>query len=203
MSFRSAQSPHDPELIRATVSDRTSGVSSGQIFYRPAGQTSWRPLDTRLRSGKLQARIDSTIDPPGNYEFMARAGDVAGNVAQTTTRADGRPMVLAFPLKSGVRLSAHLVPGGASRMTIGYGHRSKVAGHLVDASGKPLAHQEVTVVEHFPDGALINRRVRSVETDSDGLWGERLPPALRGGSRPASTGRCATSRRASRRAGFG
>ena len=176
LTFMSPQDPHDPELIRATVSDRTSGVSSGQIFYRPVGQTSWRPLDTRLRSGKLQARIDSTIDPPGDYEFMARAGDVAGNVAQTTTRADGRPMVLAFPLKSGVRLSAHLVPGGASRMTIGYGHRSKVAGQLVDASGKPLAHQEVTVIEHFPDGALINRRVRSVETDSDGLWGERLPP---------------------------
>ena len=100
---------------------------------------------------------------------------MAGNVAQTTSRADGQPKILAFPLKSGVKLSAHLAPGGGSRMTIGYGDRSKVAGRLVDASGEPLAHQELTVVEHFPDGALINRRVRSVETDSDGLWGERLP----------------------------
>ena len=106
---------------------------------------------------------------------MARASDVAGNVAQTTIRADGQPKVLAFPLKSGVELSAHLVPGGGSQMTIGYGDRSKVAGRLVDASGEPLAHHELTVVEHFPDGALINRRVRRVETDSDGLWGQRLP----------------------------
>jgi hypothetical protein len=33
----------------------------------------------------------------------------------------------------------------------------------------------VTVVEQFADGALISRRVRRVETDSDGLWGQRLP----------------------------
>jgi hypothetical protein len=176
LKFTSSQDPDDPELVRATVSDGTSGVSSGQIFYRPVGQASWRPLDTHLGSGELQARIDSTIDPPGNYEFMARASDAAGNLVQTTTRADGRPMILAFPLKSGVKLSAHLAPGGASQMTIGYGHRSKVAGRLVDAPGQPLAHQELTVIEHFPDGALINRRVRSVETDPDGLWGERLPP---------------------------
>jgi hypothetical protein len=176
LTFMSPQDPNDPELVRATAADRTSGVSSGQIFYRPVGQTSWWPLDSQLRGGKLQARIDSTIDPPGNYEFMARAGDVAGNVAQTTTRADGQPMILAFPLKSGVRLSGHLVPGGASRMTIGYGDRSKVAGRLLDSSGEPLAHQELTVIEHFPDGALINHRVRSVETDSDGVWGERLSP---------------------------
>jgi len=176
LTFMSSQNPDDPELVRATVSDGTSGVSSGQIFYRPVSQASWRPLDTQLGSGELQARIDSTIDPPGNYEFIVQASDVAGNVVQTTTRADGQPMVLAFPLKSGVKLSAHLAPGGASRMTIGYGQRSKVAGRLVDASGRPLANQELTVIEHFPDGALINRRVRSVETDSDGLWGERLPP---------------------------
>jgi hypothetical protein len=176
LRFMSPQNPDDPELVRATVSDGTSGVSSGQIFYRPVGQASWRPLDTHLGSGELRARIDSTIDPPGNYQFMVRASDAAGNVVQTTNRADGQPMILAFPLKSGVKLSAHLAPGGASQMTIGYGQRSKVAGRLVDASGQPLAHQELTVIEHFPDGALINRRVRSVETDSDGLWGERLPP---------------------------
>ncbi len=175
LTFRSAQDPDDPELVRAPVSDRTSGVGSGQIFYRPAGQTSWRPLDTRLRSGELQTRIDSTIDPPGSYEFMAQASDAAGNVVQTTTRADGQPMTLAFPLKSRVKLSAHLASGVTSRMTIGYGHRSKVHGRLVDASGRPLAHQELNVIERFPDGALIDRRVRSVETDSDGLWGKRLP----------------------------
>ena len=175
LTFTNAQNPNDPELIRAPVSDRTSGFSFGRIFYSPVGQASWRPLDTQLKSGALQARVDSTIDPAGSYEFMARASDVAGNVAQTTSRVDGQPKILNFPLKSGVELTAHLAPGGGWQMTIGYGDRSKVAGRLVDAAGEPLADQELTVVEHFPDGALINRRVRQVETDSDGLWGQRLP----------------------------
>ena len=84
VAFTTAQDPNDPELIRAPAADATSGISSGQIFYRPVGQTSWRPLDTRLQSGELRARIDSTIEPPGDYEFMAQASDVAGNSAQTT-----------------------------------------------------------------------------------------------------------------------
>jgi hypothetical protein len=175
VGFTDSQNPDDPELIRAPVSDATSGVRSGQILYRPVGETFWRPLEIQLVSGQLQARVDSTADPPGQYEFTARATDVAGNVVQTTTRPDGLPMVLTFPLKSGVRLTGHLVPGRRSRITIGYRRSAKVAGRLVDASGKPLANQEVTVVEYFGPGALIDRRVRTVETDSDGLWAERLP----------------------------
>ena len=33
----------------------------------------------------------------------------------------------------------------------------------------------MTVTEYFGAGALIDRRVRTVRTDPDGLWGERLP----------------------------
>lgn len=175
LAFADSQQPSDPELIRAPVSDATSGVASGQIFYRAGGETSWRGLDTELRSGALRARVDSSADPPGAYEFMVRASDLAGNVVQTTARRNGQPMVLSFPLKTGARLRGHLVPGAAPRATIGYGHPSKVSGRLADASGKPLVHQRIRVVEHFPEGALINRRVRTVKTDSDGLWGERLP----------------------------
>lgn len=84
-------------------------------------------------------------------------------------------MVLTFPLKSAAKLSAHLAPGGAPQLTIGYDHSSKVAGRLRDASGRPLAGQQVTITEYFGAGALIDRRVRTVVTDRDGLWGERLP----------------------------
>ena len=165
VAFTTAQDPNDPELIRAPAADATSGISSGQIFYRPAGQTSWRPLDTRLQSGELRARIDSTVEPPGEYEFMAQVSDVAGNSAQTTNRADGQPMKLTFPLKSGVKLNAHLAPGGSRRMTLPYGQGAKAAGRLRDASGQPLAGQEVTITEYFGAGALIDRRVRTVRTD--------------------------------------
>jgi hypothetical protein len=174
-AFTNSQDPNDPELIRAPVSDATSGVSSGQIFYHPVGQASWRPLDTQLQSGELRARIDSTGEPPGEYEFMAQVSDVAGNSAQTTTRAGGQPMTLTFPLKSGVSLNAHLAPSGSRRMTVAYGQGAKVAGRLRGASGQPLEGQEVIVTEYFGAGALIDRRVRTARTDSDGLWGERLP----------------------------
>jgi hypothetical protein len=174
LAFASSQEPEDPELIRAPASDATSGVSSGQIHYRPFGQSSWRPLDTQVVAGELQARIDSTLDPPGQYEFLAAATDVAGNAVATTLRADGQPMVLTFPLKAGVKLGAHLA-GGATAVSIDYGRPSKVAGRLVDASGRPLGDEPVTITEHFGSGALIDKRVRTVRTDPDGLWGERLP----------------------------
>ena len=83
-------------------------------------------------------------------------------------------MLLTFPLKSGVQLMGHL-SGGSHRLTVGYGRPSKVSGTLRDASGQPLADQDVTVTEYFGDGALIDTRGRTVRTDSDGRWKERLP----------------------------
>ena len=174
IAFASSQDPNDPELIRARCSDATSGVKGGRIYYRRLGSSTWHPLNTQLRSGELRARVNSTVDPPGSYEFMAVATDVAGNSTLATTRADGRHMVLRFPLKSGVRLSGHLT-GGTSHLTVGYGRPSTVSGELTDAAGKPLTNQNVTVTEYFGEGALIDRRIRTVTTDAHGHWKERLP----------------------------
>jgi hypothetical protein len=175
LAFARSQDGNDPELIKAPVSDATSGVAGGRIYYRAVGASTWQPLGTQARSGALEARVDSTAVPPGQYEFLGQATDAAGNFAQTTWRRDGQPMVLTFPLKSGVRLTGYLAPSGGHRKTIRYGRRSKVRGRLTDRVGHPLAVQEVTVVEHFGSGALIDRRVRTVETDSRGRWGERIP----------------------------
>jgi hypothetical protein len=176
IAFSSSQDVSDPETIRAHIEDATSGIRSGQIFYRRVGAASWRPVPTRRLPGELQARINSTLDPPGDYEFMAEAQDVAGNSTQTTTRSNGEPMILTFPLKSRARLSAHLLPGGGRLLTVKYGEGAKVGGLLRDAVGRPLANQEVTITEYFGAGALIDRRVRTLRTDRDGLWGERLRP---------------------------
>ena len=83
-------------------------------------------------------------------------------------------MILTFPLKSGVDLMGHL-EGGSQRVTVGYGRPSEVSGSLRDASGQPLPNEDVTVTEYFGEGALIDRRVRTVHTDSRGHWKERLP----------------------------
>ena len=109
------------------------------------------------------------------YEFRAVVTDNAGNQAETTQREDGREMALPFPLKSGVDLSAALEPGGAKRTTIPYGRRSRVAGVLREASGDPIAGQEIVIEEYFGDGALIRERITRVQTDGRGRWTSKLP----------------------------
>lgn len=175
VAFQNMPDSENPELIRAPTSDATSGMAAGRISYRAVGASIWQPLATDLHGDVLKAYVDSAAVPAGDYEFRAAATDVAGNEASTTLREDGQPMVLTFPLKAATRLRAHLVPGGARRETIGYGHDSKVSGRLLNASGAPIRREYVKVVEHFGSGALINRRVRKVRTNHDGFFGERIP----------------------------
>ncbi len=77
-----AQNEEDPELVRVRVDDAHSGLAQGAIFYRPQGTSDWHPLFTQKVEGELQARIDSSAEPAGTYEFMATATDVAGNSAE-------------------------------------------------------------------------------------------------------------------------
>jgi hypothetical protein len=175
LAFTNAQDPADPDSIRAPVSDPQSGVDSARISYRPVGSGLWHPLDTQLHAGELRARVDSSVAPPGEYEFMAEAIDVAGNRNETILRQNGQQMKLSFPLKAAVELTADLKPGGAKRQTIAYGRDSVVAGRLVSASGTALSNRGVTVVEYFGEGALIDRRVRTVQTDEHGHWSSKLP----------------------------
>ena len=46
-------------------------------------------------------------------------------------------------------------PGGSTGQTVPYGTSSRVHGRLLDASGNPLAGQQVVVVDHFDNGASI------------------------------------------------
>jgi len=175
LAFTSAQDPNDPELIHAVVTDPHSGVADGQIFYRAEGSPTWQPLETRLIGGELQARVDSTTVPAGIYEFRALATDVAGNQVETTRRQDGLSMRLGFPLKAGVDLTAGLEPGGAERLTVRYGRKSRVSGVLREAGGGRIPGQEIVVEEFFGQGALIRERISRVTTDARGRWQSRLP----------------------------
>ncbi len=139
------------------------------------GTTDWQPLFTQKLPGELRARVDSAAETPGTYEFMAAATDVAGNAAETTLREDGSPMTLEFPLRSGVDLGAHIVPGGSKRTTVAFGKSARVTGRLLDAAGQPLAGKTIVVDEDFGEGALIDHRVRTVVTDDTGRWSSKLP----------------------------
>jgi hypothetical protein len=176
LAFTNRQDAGDPELIRVRVAEPHSGIDSARISYRPVGGSVWTPLGVEGIHGELRARVDSDAVPAGEYELRAEAVDVAGNIAATTRRMDGTQMVLSFPLRERARLVAGLGPGGAARRTVGYGHGSSVSGRLLDRDGEPLAGRDVTVVEQFGAGALIDRRVRVVSTDSRGAWKSKLPP---------------------------
>ena len=165
----------DPELIRASAADQHSGLFAGSIAVRPVGQDEWGSLATQIRNDMLEARVDSSSVPPGEYEFIAHASDVAGNTTTTSLRSDGEPMILSFPLRDGVQLRAHLEPGGAERKTVPYGRRARVEGTLTSATGEPLAGRRIVVDENFGLGALIDHRVRTVVTDAQGHWRSRLP----------------------------
>lgn len=183
LAFADAQDPEDPELIRAPVVDRHSGVASGAISYRPLGGGAWRELPTELAGGELRGRVDSSAEPPGPYLFRATSTDVAGNVAATSARADGSQMVLSFPIRQATAIEASI--GGDESARAGYGQRPDLQATLHDSAGSPIAGQTVDVVESFADGSSLTPVVRSAQTDSRGRVALQL---TRGPSRTVEVG---------------
>lgn len=175
LAFANAQDPNDPELIKAPVSDKFSGLASGALYMRPVDGSDWTTLDARIGGGALEARVDSESLPAGDYEFKASATDVAGNSVATTRRQNGEPMKLAFPLRAPVELRAHLNRGGSKAQVVGYGTDAKAKGLLLNANGKPIEGQQVTIVESFGAGALLRERVSRATTDERGKWRSKVP----------------------------
>jgi hypothetical protein len=175
IAFANSQDPNDPDLVRAPVSDEHSGVASAKLYMRRAGASDWTPLETKAEAGEARARVDSAALPAGEYDFRAVATDVAGNSVETTTRANGEPMKLVFPLREPVDLQAHLNNGASKGQTVRYGTDVQAQGRLLDSQGNPLADREITVVENFGDGALIRERVSKAITDESGHWSSKVP----------------------------
>jgi hypothetical protein len=176
VAFANAQDPRDPELLRAPVSDATSGADGGTISVRPEGATDWQTLSTQLVAGELQARVNSEGYPPGQYQFLAVAHDVAGNGTVSTTRQDGTPMTLTFPLKAATGLHAHLKPGASRKLRVGYGVSGGIAGRLTLANGAPLRNRKVVITESFAPGSVVAHRHFTVKTKRSGRFRAKLPP---------------------------
>lgn len=176
LAFRNRQNPGDPELIRAPVGDRTSGLdaASGHLSFRATGSAEWLDLPTNLSDGELRTRVDSGALAPGSYEFRAEIADVAGNRTETTSRANGQPMRLEFPLKEPVRLEAELGNGGDDQV-VAYRTEGEVRGRLLTPDGAPLRGERVTVVQRFAEGSLLDRRTTTTATDARGRYEAVLP----------------------------
>jgi hypothetical protein len=177
VAFANAQDPRDPELIKAPVSDDTSGPADGTIYFRPAGSGgNWQPLDTKLAGGTLQARVNSGAEPAGQYEFMATTHDAAGNPASSTVREDGAPMVLTFPLRAPTEIQGHLQPGASKRVHLRYGASAGLSGRLELPNGKPLRKRRVVITENFAPGSIVAHRRFKVKTNKRGYFHATLPP---------------------------
>lgn len=172
LAFAAAEDHADPELIRARVLDRHSGVVTASISYRPLAGGAWRELPSRIVGGELQARVDSAAEPPGPYVFRATATDAAGNHAFSTSRADGSPMVVHFPLRARTRLLAAV--GGRERAEIPYGGRPRFEAVLRGEDGEPVDGADLELVERFAPGSSLEPVGRTLTTDGRGRISARL-----------------------------
>jgi hypothetical protein len=150
----------DPTLISVLVTDKVSGLASGQIELGAEGAGTWTSLPTRQEGSRLIARVDDAALPPGSYLLRATARDRATNQNSTQSRLDGRPMTVNLPVRSPTRVQAgvlaHRGKRGArdhrkgtsleQRARVALGREVRLAGVVKTRDGRPLANAQVRVL---------------------------------------------------------
>lgn len=172
-AFVSAGDRNDPELIRAEVRDRDSGVKDARISYRRAGRNGeFTPLDSTVEAGRVSARLPSDEMERGVYELKVDSTDWAGNSASSNVDSSGKAMVLSVPLKEEVILSAGLVSkkGLVTGIKLRPSQQPVVRGSLVTKGGLPAGRVMITATELFATGSKRPERVSSARTDASGAF---------------------------------
>jgi hypothetical protein len=152
-------SPADPTLISARVTDKVSGLASGEIELSAQGSNVWQSLPTQQEDSRLVARIDDARFPAGIYVLRATARDRATNQNSTQTRLDGRPMTVTLPLRTPTSVRAGVVTqrrarghGRVNRTVLEpdvrsrFGAEIRVAGVVRTRDGRPVREAEVRVL---------------------------------------------------------
>jgi hypothetical protein len=189
------QDDDDPTLVRALVSDTTSGIADGQIEARRDGEDAWRTLSTRLDASGLTATLDDGQLPRGRYELRARVVDRAGNERSTQTQTSGDTATRMLPLRVGTRLVVGAPKKIRARNSKGkwrtrtvlrvnprahYGRTIALRGRLTMPGANPLADADIEVWERVKVPGADWRRVSVVRTSRTGRFQFK---ALRGPSR--------------------
>jgi hypothetical protein len=182
--------PANPTRIAAAVDDRGSGVASGGIELRRAGQRSWQAVDVALDHGRLAGEIDDLSLPDGTYEVRAHVRDGAGNERTSDRRRDGSKMELKLPLRlsSRVALATRRRPGCRRRSparprcrrrrsggTVVRGRGALVRGLLESRAGEPIPRAAVVVTEALRTGGA-RRPLATLRTDALGRFRYRVGP---------------------------
>ena len=183
-------SSSDPTLVSVAVTDRVSGLASGQIELSRQGTGTWQSLATERQGDRLLARIDDSLLPAGVYLLRATAWDQASNQNSTDKRANGEPMVVTLPLRVPTVLRAGVQTERTIRRSIRrrgkrrtvrrrvvelrpqaevrYGERVTIAGRLENRDGQPVPGAEIQV---FSSSATAPEQLLGVVTsDADGRF---------------------------------
>lgn len=170
-AFANRLDPDDRELISAALADAHSGLATAGISYRRLAGGPWREVPSERIPGGIRARIDSRTPPPGRYLLRLEAADQAGNAMSTSRRADGKRMVVRFPLLERTGISSRLSSLGHR---VAYGKRPRLSGRLRDSGGGSVRGRILRIVERFEPGSLPRARSRFVRTDRRGRYSVRL-----------------------------
>jgi hypothetical protein len=172
----------DPTLISVLVTDKVSGLASGQIELSAEGSGTWKSLPTQQEGNRLIARIDDAALPPGPYVLRAMARDRATNQNSTQSRLDGRLMTVRLPLRSPTFVQAGVVgnrskhrAGGHRKRTflkqrarVSLGHEVRLAGVVRTRDGRPLADTQVHVLSRTANSP--ERELAALRTDARGRF---------------------------------
>jgi hypothetical protein len=184
LEFQRQEAADNPTEVRVPVTDAHSGVAGGEIEIRRQRAAVWQSLPTRREASQLVAAIPDDRLEQGTYELRATAWDAVENVARTTTRADGRPMVVDLPLRGGTAVTAALARAargtGATARSLRTGYAGKVwVRGVLRSESAPLPGARV-VLNSRPLTGGVWSPVTEVVTDAEGRYSVELPP---GGSR--------------------
>ena len=194
LAFRSTSADR-PAVVRVATTDDRSGIGTREILVRRRGSSSWISLPVSVQPNGFSAFVDDEHLPDGIYALRARAVDRAGNERTTDRLSNGKPAMLALPLRIKTRLKvgrptrvrargAHgkrryqvkLVKSPRAR----YGRTIPLRGRLTSPGGNPLADREVRVLEQTKLSGSPWRLIATVKTSRTGRFTFR---ALRGPSR--------------------
>jgi len=186
----------DPTLVAVQVTDKFSGLASGQIELSREGSGTWQVLTTQQHGSRLLARIDDARLPAGNYLLRATARDQASNLSSTDTRLDGRPMAITLPLRTPTVLRAGVVNTrtvrrtvrrGGKRITLHrqvesvrpqvrlpFGKEARIVGRLETSDGHPIPNAELHV--YSSSSTVAEQQAAVLRTDGDGHYTYEAPP---------------------------
>ena len=163
----------DPELVKAEVHDRDSGVKDARIAYRRVGSPGgFTYLDSQIEGGQVFARLPSDDLEKGSYELKIDSTDWAGNSATSMVNSSGGPMVISVPLKEQVSLTAGIIAkkGIKGEIKLLPDSSATVVGTLVTKQGKPVPRVALKVTESFASGSRRSTRTTTIRTDGSGAY---------------------------------